>query len=34
MPIATTAKQIELTFEHVKAILHTPLPKSAMKLTT
>ena len=30
----TTAKQIELTFDQVEAILGTPLPKSAIKLAT
>jgi hypothetical protein len=30
----TTAEQIELTFDQVEAILRTPLPKSATKLTT
>ena len=30
----TTADQIELTFDQVEAILGTPLPKSATKLTT
>ena len=29
-----TAEQIEMTFEQVEAILGTPLPKSATKLTT
>ena len=30
----TTAAPIELTFNHVEAILGTPLPRSATKLTT
>ena len=30
----TTAEQIELTFDQVEAILGSPLPKSATKLTT
>jgi hypothetical protein len=30
----TTAKQIELTFDQVEAILGNPLPKSATRLTT
>jgi len=30
----TTAKQLELTFDQVEAILGTPLPTSATKLTT
>lgn len=29
-----TAKKIKLTFDQVEAILGTPLPKSASKLTT
>jgi hypothetical protein len=32
--MTTTAEQIELTFDHVEAILGTPLPKSTTKLTT
>jgi len=30
----TTPEQIELTFDQVEAILESPLPKSATKLTT
>jgi hypothetical protein len=30
----TTTQQIELTFDQVEAILGTPLPRSAAKLTT
>jgi len=32
--MTTTAEQIELTFEHVEAIMGSPLPKSKAKLST
>ena len=32
--MTTTAEQIELTFDQVEAILASPLPASATKLTT